>query len=696
MNSKIQDSRLSPRFPTRYQPPIASARSVVETHGKPVGHHDLSSGLRSRKRQLSSAPQRLHAALQNITAPPTFVINNNGGHISMGAVLSSIPAPHDKVNTPNTAPNPAAEPPPTPAASLPTNDLRRSIKRRYEPLELVSTTAPPGTLPRLAPLSKSKKRNLRADRHRRELRLQAHAASAQINALSTHTDKLDRFLVALDSATLRHLPASADTPPPAYLPAPGVDAFLSTTASRIAAFGPLPDNHALLQRPDASASSAGLLRLQPPGRAAPPDGAPPPPSASPSPLGPPFSPTTPSVSPPMQPARLDNLGAHVLLARQAWRDSYDFRPYCPPDRTADTPTLILSRTGNHAYDARQNWLTFCASKAQPRAPDRAAPSTPPTQLTPPETRPRPVEPRPAVNPLDAAQPARPGPSHPELLRAPAPDAPPTPLAPTARPETRPPGPALAALQNRLRDTVRSFLPDLNLLEHYGQPQLPGIRHGGAASPPAVAAGDGSPPSPPRPGDVDTSGSLPNDGPSLPGPTDPSDPDTAPASLNHDPAEPDAEEPPSLTPTEELLPGYREESRHDSPRLDEIHPILPTPTTEHTPPPVNRTRPSARLQLGRRPHAESPTIGSRLAGSKRRTRGRETDSAAGSSGSDSPPDRHSTFRDFRLSPPPSQRQPAPSRAAQPPRVTRSSALPPPLPKLKWHAPPTRRAAPDPST
>jgi hypothetical protein len=159
---------------------------------------------------------------------------------------------------------------------LPTNDLRRSLKRRYEPLELVSTTAPTDILPRPVLLS-AKKRKLRAERSRRELRLQAHAATAKINTLSAHADKLDRIFVAFDSAMPRPTPASADPPPPAYLPAaapasfarPGprprgeVDAFLSNAASRIAAFGPLPDNHALLRRPDSSASSSGLLRSLP-------------------------------------------------------------------------------------------------------------------------------------------------------------------------------------------------------------------------------------------------------------------------------------------------------------------------------------------------------------------------------------------------------------------------------------------------
>jgi hypothetical protein len=84
---------------------------------------------------------------------------------------------------------------------LPVNDLRRSLKRRYEPLELVYTTAPTDILPRPV-LSIAKKRKLRAERSRLELRLQAHAASAQINTLSAHTDKLDRIIVAFDRAML--------------------------------------------------------------------------------------------------------------------------------------------------------------------------------------------------------------------------------------------------------------------------------------------------------------------------------------------------------------------------------------------------------------------------------------------------------------------------------------------------------------
>jgi hypothetical protein len=83
MDSKTRDSRLSPRLPIRARPSIASAYSLAGTHGKSDGPLDLSSGLRSRNHRTSSSPQRLHAALQNQTAPPTFVINNNGGHISI-------------------------------------------------------------------------------------------------------------------------------------------------------------------------------------------------------------------------------------------------------------------------------------------------------------------------------------------------------------------------------------------------------------------------------------------------------------------------------------------------------------------------------------------------------------------------------------------------------------------------------------
>jgi hypothetical protein len=113
----------------------------------------------------------------------------------MGAVLSTNPAPLGKLDLPAAAPPAATAPLPTPAAPLPVNDLRRSLKRKYEPLELVSTTAPSDILPRPV-LSNAKKRKLRAARQHLELRLQAHAASAQINTLSAHTDKLDRILVA--------------------------------------------------------------------------------------------------------------------------------------------------------------------------------------------------------------------------------------------------------------------------------------------------------------------------------------------------------------------------------------------------------------------------------------------------------------------------------------------------------------------
>jgi hypothetical protein len=683
MNSKNQDSRLSPRFPTRYQPPIASAHSVVETHGKPAGHLDLSSSLKSRNRPSSSPPQRLQAALQNMTAPPTFVINNNGGHISMGAVLSTNSAPLDKINSPNAAPPAAAVLPPTSAASLPANDLRRSIKRKYEPLEIVSTTALPGILPRPTPLSSSKKRNLRAARHRLELRRQAHAASAQINALSTHTDKLDRLIEAVDRAAQppsSPIPASAGAPPPAYQPAaaplawtprpnrpPGeLDYFLYHTAtgssSSPPAFGPLRDDHYLLRQHDPLDPPAGQQRHPPHLRRAPIDGASPFPLASPSPLGSSFSPNTPSTSPPMRPAPLNALGAHVLLARRDWHDSFHFRPRAP-DRASRTPPRFSSAPFKHRP------LEHCAAHHdRPGLPppsvgspqlDSDTGSPPPPVSAPPE---RP-EPRLPYNSLDDAH---------ELW-------------------PRPPGPALAAAQRRLQETVRLHYPDINLLHHYGGTQPPAASTDAAVpSPPATGE---TPPAPSLPPGTTTAPEPPPDaGPLLPSSSDPLDPGTAAAPRDHD-----ANEPPSLTPTEELLPGYREESRHDSPRLDEIHPTLPTSTAEHSPPPVNRARPSCRLHLERRPHTPSSTIGSRLAGSKRRIRGRETDSAAGSSGSDSPPDRRSPFRDFRLSPPPSQRHPASSQAAQPPRVTRSSARePPPLPKLKWRALPTRRATPGPGT
>jgi hypothetical protein len=184
----------------------------------------------------------------------------------MGAVLSAISAPTDQLNLPAAAPPVAVAATSTPSAPLPTNDLRRSLKRRYEPLELVSTTAPTDILPRRE-LSSSKKRSLRAARSRRELRLQAHAATAQINTLSAHGDKLDRIFAAFDTAMLRPNPTSADPPPPAYLPAAaaslarpvprslGVEAFLSNAASQAAAFDPFSDDHALLRRHGSSASS---------------------------------------------------------------------------------------------------------------------------------------------------------------------------------------------------------------------------------------------------------------------------------------------------------------------------------------------------------------------------------------------------------------------------------------------------------
>jgi hypothetical protein len=137
----------------------------------------------------------------------------------MGAVLSTNLAPPNIPNLPVTAPLVATAPTPNPAAPLPANDLRRSIKRKFEPLELVSTTAHSETLPRPNPLSSSKKRRLRQSRQRIELRLQAHAASAHINALSTHTAKLDQLLMAVDRAnqpSSAPISAPAGAPPPAY------------------------------------------------------------------------------------------------------------------------------------------------------------------------------------------------------------------------------------------------------------------------------------------------------------------------------------------------------------------------------------------------------------------------------------------------------------------------------------------------
>jgi hypothetical protein len=105
----------------------------------------------------------------------------------MGAVLSTTPAPLGKMDSPTAAPPAASAPLSTPAPPLPANDLRRSLKRKYEPLELVSATATPD-IPAHHELSKSKKRKLRANRQQLALRLQAHAASTQINALSAHSN----------------------------------------------------------------------------------------------------------------------------------------------------------------------------------------------------------------------------------------------------------------------------------------------------------------------------------------------------------------------------------------------------------------------------------------------------------------------------------------------------------------------------
>jgi hypothetical protein len=45
LNSKIQDTRLSPRLPIRVLPPIASAYSVAGNRGRPGGSRDLRSSL---------------------------------------------------------------------------------------------------------------------------------------------------------------------------------------------------------------------------------------------------------------------------------------------------------------------------------------------------------------------------------------------------------------------------------------------------------------------------------------------------------------------------------------------------------------------------------------------------------------------------------------------------------------------------
>jgi hypothetical protein len=106
----------------------------------------------------------------------------------MGAVLSANSAPIEKLDLPAAAPPAAAAALPTPAASLPVNDLRRSLKRKYEPLELVSTTAPADILPRPV-LSNAKKRKLRADRHRLELM----STSSRCIAPSGMTVEVGRF-----------------------------------------------------------------------------------------------------------------------------------------------------------------------------------------------------------------------------------------------------------------------------------------------------------------------------------------------------------------------------------------------------------------------------------------------------------------------------------------------------------------------
>jgi hypothetical protein len=582
----------------------------------------------------------------------------------MGAVLSTNPAPVDKSIPPSTAPPPATAQPPTPAAALRPDDLRRSIKRKFEPLELVSTNAPSGALPRPTSPSKSKKRNLRAARHRLGLRLQLQAASAQLDALSSHTDKLDRIIAAVDRATQPSstpIPALAGAPPPPYQPAaapiasnirpdprrPGdIDAFLlgaaAATPSPAATFGPLPDNHFLLRRHDPRAPPAGQQRHPPHLRRAPTDGASPFPLASPSPRGPRFSPYSPSTSPPGRTAPLTTRGATVLLARQAWHDSFYSRPAPPRHRPLDYfPTRDTARRDRPGL-----------------------PSLPPL----PAGSPQPDIGSPQPN-----------------ATAPHPDVP-APLEPRS-----PPGPSLAAARHRLQETVRLHYPEINLLNLYGQPPPPPASTDAAAPSPAPAPGEASPAPSSLPG-VTTDPVTPSHvDPLPPRPSDSPDSGTTAA-----PPDQDADEPPSLTPTEELLPGYREECRQDSPQLDEIHPAPPTVAAEQPSTPVDRARPSGRLHLKRRPHTASPTIGSRLAGGKRRIRGLETDSAFGSSGSDSPPDGHSPPRAFHMSPPPSQRCLASSQPAQPTRTTRSSTRDLTRPKLNWPSLSARRAAPGPGT
>jgi hypothetical protein len=121
----------------------------------------------------------------------------------------------------------------------------------------------------------------------------------------------------------------------------------------------------------------------------------------------------------MRPAHPDILGGHVLLARQAWHDSFNSRPLRAPDRAFHTPPPDLSapleprQPGNSLVAARQVWL------GSPNPPPLHAPD--------------------------------------RTVRPPPPNL-------SAPPKPRPPGPALVAAQNRLRESVRRNYPEVTLLD----------------------------------------------------------------------------------------------------------------------------------------------------------------------------------------------------------------------------------------
>jgi hypothetical protein len=93
MDSKTRLTRPSPRFLSGARPSIASAHSLAGPPVNPDGTPDLRFGLRSRDHRPSTTSQRLHIHPPTRGPPPTFVINNNGGHINMGSMLSASPAP---------------------------------------------------------------------------------------------------------------------------------------------------------------------------------------------------------------------------------------------------------------------------------------------------------------------------------------------------------------------------------------------------------------------------------------------------------------------------------------------------------------------------------------------------------------------------------------------------------------------------